>query len=132
MRADEATVGDITRALSGQVHLTHAVVDGAAGGSSQHTAQMGGFTNDISLQLRFDFGDPGSGTIQIRNLRIGAYEPPVIDDLKQDENGTCLLSTAEDLATYAGYVNKGILLSAKLMNDIDYACTQTSLCFGLP
>ena len=71
-------------------------------------------------QLRFDFGDPGSGTIQIRNLRIGAYEPPVIDDLKQDENGTCLLSTAEDLATYAGYVNKGILLSAKLMNDIDY------------
>ena len=49
MRADEATVSDITRALSGQVHLTHAVVDGAAGGSSQHTAQMGGFTNDISL-----------------------------------------------------------------------------------
>lgn len=71
-------------------------------------------------QLRFDFGNSGTGVLQIRNIRIGAYEPPVLDDLKQDESGTCLLSTAQDLETYAGYVNQGMQLNAKLEKDIDY------------
>lgn len=70
--------------------------------------------------MRFDFGNAGSGVLQIRNMRIGAYEPPVLDDLEQDEDGTCLLSTAKDIETYAGYVNNGMLLNARLKRDIDY------------
>lgn len=74
--------------------------------------------------LRFDFGSATSvaagAVLQLRNIRIGAPETPVLDDLEQDEDGVCLLSTAEDLEKYAGYVNKGLPLDAKLKNDIDY------------
>lgn len=70
--------------------------------------------------MRFDFGNADGGVLQIRNIRIGEYEPPVLDDLEQDADGTCLLSTAKDLETYAGYVNSGMQVNARLKNDIDY------------
>lgn len=70
--------------------------------------------------MRFDFGNSGAGVLQVRNICIGEYEPPVVDDLEQDADGTCLLSTAKDLETYAGYVNQGMQLNARLKSDIDY------------
>ena len=50
-------------------------------------------------QMRFDFGNSGTGVVQLRNIRIGAYEPPVLSDLQQDADGTCVLSSAQDLET---------------------------------
>lgn len=76
-------------------------------------------------QLRFDFGNSGTGVIQLRNIRIGAYEPPVLSDLQQDADGTCVLSSPKDIETYAGYVNSGMMLNARLAKDIDYTGHMT-------
>ena len=70
--------------------------------------------------LRFDFGNDGRGTLILRNIRIGSYEFPDLPDLQQDEEGTCLLSTAKDLETFANYINNGQPLNGKLTADIDY------------
>ena len=70
--------------------------------------------------LRFDFGGNSGALLQLRNIRIGAAENPVLDDMEQDERGVCILATAQDLERYAAYVNRGVQVDAKLKNDIDY------------
>ncbi len=77
--------------------------------------------------MRFDFGGNSGAMLQIRNMRIGAPEDIIVDDLEQDEQGVCLLSTAEDLEKYAGYINRGLPLNAKLKNDIDYTGHTTMI-----